>query len=345
MPLRRRASLRLGALAVVATLALAASGHAVSSQPPLDDEPAWGSRPEEAQTERLYRAVFGRLPDSQGFEYWLKLRTSGLTLETVAGFFVDSAEYRARFGVVSDGEFIERLYGNVLERPADDPGRSYWLAVLDTGVSRSSLVILFSESPEFVELTNTELAALPTFTATEHAVTEESLGLSWHPGCPVDPVDLRELRILHVGFGGVAILGRLVVHRTATADAIHFFETMYEHRIPIESMTPASEFDGDDIVMMESNNTSGFNCRRVTGGVAWSQHAFGRAIDINPLYNPYVSAGTVLPATGAEWVDRDRYHPSMLRGGGPLVASVIERGWRWGGQWNSLKDYQHIDLP
>jgi poly-gamma-glutamate synthesis protein (capsule biosynthesis protein) len=93
---------------------------------------------------------------------------------------------------------------------------------------------------------------------------------------------------------------------------------------------------------MDANNTSAFNCRRATGSSRWSEHAYGRAIDINPVQNPYVSGSTVLPPRGRKFVDRSRKHPAMIRRRGPVVRAFRDIGWEWGGLWSSVKDYQHF---
>jgi len=103
-------------------------------------------------------------------------------------------------------------------------------------------------------------------------------------------------------------------------------------------------YEADDDRSMAANNTSAFNCREVTGrpGV-WSEHAYGRAIDINPIQNPYVtSKGDVLPPAGAEYVDRSRTAPGMIHEDDAVVRAFRGVGWVWGGSWTSVRDYQHF---
>jgi len=318
------------------------------------DDPALvgerGIRPEEGEVARLYLAVLGRAPEAGGFDFWMVRRLEGWTLDRVAANFVDSVEYRQRFGVPNDAAFVELLYENVLGRRSDASGRAFWIDQLDDGMSRQRVVVLFSESPEFVELTGTVPPTYadgrPGFSVVERGVTEADLGASWRAGCPVGPADLVHLDLSHLDAAGAVATGRLTVHRSVADDAVSIFAELYRRRVPITSLRPAAEFDGDDDAMMAANNTSGFNCRPVVGGNGWSRHAFGTAIDINPLVNPYVRGATILPPTGAEWVDRSRYQAGMLYGGGSIVRLVESLGWRWGGNWESLKDYQHIDtLP
>lgn len=308
---------------------------------------SFGIRPEEGEVERLYRAVLGRDSDRGGFEFWVVRRLEGWPLERVAAYFVDSPEYRQRFGAPSDQGFVDLLYRNVLGRSPDRGGRAFWLDQLESGMDRRRVVVLFSESPEFVSLTGTVppwyADGRPPFAVESSVVTEDDLGASWRPGCPVGPGELVHLDLPHVRPDGMVATGRLTVHRDAAEDVAVVFAELYRRRVPITSIRPAADFDGDDDAMMAVDNTSGFNCRAVVGGSRWSRHAYGRAVDINPLVNPYVRGVTVLPPAAAPWVDRDRYHPGMLYGGGSVVATVRALGWRWGGDWRSLKDYQHID--
>jgi hypothetical protein len=103
------------------------------------------------------------------------------------------------------------------------------------------------------------------------------------------------------------------------------------------------EFGGDDDRSMAPDNTSAFNCRRVTGSPRWSEHAYGRAVDINPLENPYVTgAGAVLPPEGAAHTGRDPGTLGLITADGPVVDAFAAIGWHWGGDWSSGRDYQHF---
>ena len=338
-------------LALALTLVLGNLSLTSGAETPHDEQylAERGVRPEEGDVERLYRAVFGRSPDASGFDYWVAERIEGMSLERVADFFIDSPEYRERFGDADAAGFVDQLYRNVLGRTPDDGGRSFWLDRLADGTERRRIVVLFSESPEFVDLTGTVAPAYadgrPAFAVSQSTVTEEDLGASWRDGCPVGPSDLIHLDVSHIGADGSQREGRLTVHRDVADDVTSFFAELYRQRFPITSMLPAADFGGDDDAMMAVNNTSGFNCRPVVGGPGWSRHAYGRAIDINPLVNPYVRGTVVLPPSGAAWVDRSIYAPGMLRNNDGLVTLVRSTpGWRWGGDWFTLKDYQHLDI-
>jgi hypothetical protein len=188
------------------------------------------------------------------------------------------------------------------------------------------------------------MAALPPFQATVAPVTAVQLGRSWHPGCPVGPADLRLVRVSYVGFDGGARTGTLVVHRTVAQDVKTVFRTLYERRFPIRRMEPVSVYGGDDRRSMAADNTSAFNCRYASapGPKRWSAHAYGQAIDVNTIENPYVQGSHVSPAAGRAYLDRSRYRRGMAVAHGVLVRAFASVGWLWGGRWAGAPDYQHF---
>lgn len=313
---------------------------ALNARPTAADTP---SRPEEDEIQRLYRSVLDRSPDETGFAYWVSSRVEGVTLRAVADGFLNSAEYARRFGGGTDAEFVGRAYNNVLDRTGDAAGMNYWLDQLGSGLLRSEMVLLFSESAENRIRTGTVAATLPEYRAVVRPLTEVDLGSSWRNGCPVNPSDLRAVEVDHVDFSGAHNRGTLVVHATVADGIVEVFDHLYNARYPIESIRPIDVFAGDDDASMAANNTSGFNCRAITGGTAWSRHAYGRAIDINPRQNPYVSGQQVLPPQGSDFVDRATYHPAMVRRGDIVVRAFADEGWSWGGDFRTIKDYQHFE--
>jgi len=175
------------------------------------------------------------------------------------------------------------------------------------------------------------------------AVTAADLPHSWRPGCPVGPEDLRAVTLTHHGFDGQVHEGVLVVHEDVVEPARQAFAALFEQGFPVRSVVPVDAFGGDDDASMAANNTSGFNCRPVVaaGGGGWSQHAYGRAIDVNPVENPYVLAGEVLPPEGAPFTDRSVQRPGMLTAGSAALRAFTSAGFTWGGQWRN-PDYQHL---
>lgn len=175
------------------------------------------------------------------------------------------------------------------------------------------------------------------------AATRARMTHSWRAGCPVPIRDLRLVSVRHWGFDGRVYDGELVVHRDAAGAVIGVFRSLFEARFPIRRMRLVDEYGGDDDRSMAANNSSGFNCRRSSGDSgAWSEHAYGRAIDINPVQNPYVSGGAVEPPSGRPYVDRSVRTPGLIRPGDVVVRAFASIGWRWGGTWSRSKDYQHF---
>jgi hypothetical protein len=180
------------------------------------------------------------------------------------------------------------------------------------------------------------------FSATVTTVTADDLYASWRPGCPVHFSDLRAIDVTHFGNDGAVHTGRLIVAANLADGVVAILHDLYDARFPIQRMEPIDVYGGDDNRSIKANNTSAFNCRAVTGGSGWSEHAYGRAIDVNPFVNPYVKGGTVLPPEAAPYTDRSRDEPGMIHAGDEVVDAFAARGWAWGGYWSSLKDYQHF---
>ncbi|MBS1694898.1 MAG: M15 family metallopeptidase [Actinobacteria bacterium] len=179
------------------------------------------------------------------------------------------------------------------------------------------------------------------------AVSTADLGASWRPGCPIDPAQLRRVDLDYIGFDGQTQRGSLIVNAELVGPVIDVFEELYRLRYPIEKMRTVEQYrDADDELSMADNNTSAFNCRDIPGTGCWSWHASGRAIDINPLLNPYIDArGGFQPANAGPYLDRTRADPGLLHDGDPAVLAFTDRGWRWGGHWRTPIDYQHFELP
>jgi hypothetical protein len=195
-----------------------------------------------------------------------------------------------------------------------------------------------------VLLASVALGTAPPFSASARPVTVGELGASYHAGCPVGPPALRRVRIVFWGFDGRAHPGSLVVARTAVADVETVFRTLYEQRFPLRRVQPVSAFGGSDARSMAADNTSGFNCRRAVapGPPRWSTHAYGQAIDVNPVENPYVEGGLVRPRAGRAYLDRSPARAGMAVAGGTLVRAFASVGWQWGGRWSATPDWQHF---
>lgn len=192
------------------------------------------------------------------------------------------------------------------------------------------------------------LAALalqaPPFGHSVSRVTAAQLPHSWHRGCPVAPARLRRLRLTYWGFDGRAHTGALIVSARAVSPLTRVFSRLYAARFPIRRMRPIDAYGGSDERSLEADNTAAFNCRYAvaSGPRRWSVHAYGLAIDVNPVENPYVDRGRVHPRAGRAYLDRSRYRRGMAVRGGLLVDAFASVGWPWGGRWTGSPDYQHF---
>ncbi|RSS84076.1 M15 family metallopeptidase [Streptomyces sp. WAC06614] len=183
----------------------------------------------------------------------------------------------------------------------------------------------------------------PGLSARVTSVPAEKLTGTYRPGCPVVPERLRLIRMNHWGFDGTVHRGELVVHEDAVGPLLHVFERALEARFPIRRMRVMAAYDGDDARAMADDNTSAFNCRRVTGDPRWvSRHAWGDAVDINPVENPYVDVrGTVHPPNGRTHLTRADDGAGQIHPGDAVLRAFREVGWYWGGRWAN-RDYQHF---
>ena len=177
------------------------------------------------------------------------------------------------------------------------------------------------------------------------AMRAQMTGVSWHPGCPVGLSDLRLITLTYRGFDGRDHNGRLIANRDAATALVAVFRRLYAARFPIRRMEPVDRYGGDDYRSIEADNTSSFNCRNATGSTRWSNHAYGRAIDVNPIENPYVSGGTTSHPASRPYLDRARHGRGTAYEGGALVEAFRSVGWGWGGTWSgSVRDYQHFSV-
>jgi hypothetical protein len=185
------------------------------------------------------------------------------------------------------------------------------------------------------------LALASPFVGTVHRVGDRDLPYSFRPGCPVGPSQLRLLHLSYWGFDGRSHVGSLVVRDRVARDVVTVFRTLYAARFPIRRLRKVDAYRGSDDASMAADNTSGFNCRFVSGTRRWSEHAYGEAIDVNPVENPYIQSARVRPPAGRRYLDRSRARAGMAVAGGVLVRAFAAVGWQWGGRWGT-PDYQHF---
>jgi len=182
-------------------------------------------------------------------------------------------------------------------------------------------------------------APLPAWRTRVEAVTPAMV--NWDPKrrCPVPPADLRRIWVSYIDFRGGYHDGSIVMHKSLVAPTQRAFLTLFRWRYRIMAMAPMSvNLPGwTDMSIV----TSGYSCRPVAGSKSWSEHAYGRAVDLNPLQNPILRGSYLDPPGSGAWLRRDRYLIGMAHPEG-AVRAFTTAGFRWGGQWRSLKDYMHF---
>lgn len=172
-------------------------------------------------------------------------------------------------------------------------------------------------------------------------------GYSYKKGCPVSREELCYIPVKHYGFDGQIKDGEIIVNRHIGEDVCEIFKELYDIRYPIEKMKLIDEYQADDNQSMADNNSSGFNYRVIDGTTILSNHAKGFAIDVNPLYNPYIrtyrKTQQILPESAGIYGDRTVLNPYYIRKGDPCYQIFTAHGFTWGGEWTYAKDYQHFE--
>ncbi len=238
----------------------------------------------------------------------------------------------------------QRVHSRVAGRPVRFVNN---LVMSGRRLASDSLRQATASRPPARKLAPTPTVVSPTFQGTISILDQRTrqviTPVLWRPGCPVPLEDFRLLQVDHWGFDGSEHQGEVVIHKDVAGAVLQAMRRLWEVRFPIERMEPVNTYTGPSAAVA-ANNTTALNCRSVRGvpGV-WSEHSYGRAIDINPVRNPYVAAnGTVLPAEGVAYTDRSRRAVGMLRAGDPAVEAFKDIGWHWGGDWTNPADYQHF---
>ena len=175
-----------------------------------------------------------------------------------------------------------------------------------------------------------------------HLMMERIRETSWQEGCPIPLEDLRLLRVLHWTEKQEIQWGEMILTHRIVSEAEAVFRQIYQNQFPIHSMKPALHYAGSDDESMEDNNTSAFNCRKVKGSNRWSEHSYGEAIDINPVWNPWVKGSRFYPKNAEQYIARDQQVLGMINEGDAIIAIFEQYGWQWGSQKAGIRDYQHF---
>lgn len=173
-------------------------------------------------------------------------------------------------------------------------------------------------------------------------------GRSWPEGCTVRRSDLRYLRLSHFDAEKKEYVGEMVCNKAIANDIVEIFRELYRQKYPIQRIRLIDDYEADDEQAMRDNNTSSFCYRKISGSSKLSKHATGMAVDVNTLYNPYVRSGKdghriVEPATATKYVDRRKSFPYKIVKGDLLYRLFIQHGFKWGGSWRTMKDWQHFE--
>ena len=178
------------------------------------------------------------------------------------------------------------------------------------------------------------------------SIKKRITGLSYKEDCTIPYEDLRYVRVLYTNFNGGTSTGELICNQAIARDLVEIFYELYQAEYRIENIRLIDEYNADDLLSMEDNNTSCFNYRTVEGSTKLSKHALGLAIDVNPFFNPYITYENgeqkVSPAGSEAYADRSKPFAYKIDENDLCYKLFTEHGFVWGGHWNSCKDYQHF---
>lgn len=173
-------------------------------------------------------------------------------------------------------------------------------------------------------------------------------GKSYKENCTIPKEDLKYLHLLHKDLDGNIHEGEMIVNAAIAETVISIFEELYENNYPIEKIKLIDEYNADDELSMEDNNSSAFNFRYISHTTTVSNHGLGLAIDINPLYNPYTKMvgdmRSIEPINAEPYLDREKDFPYKIDENDLAYKLFIKNGFEWGGNWTHSKDYQHFEF-
>ncbi len=229
------------------------------------------------------------------------------------------------------------------------PVRPAWLGTRPLPLTEDGFGQVLPTPPELVDRRlppPAEVLPPPTdgaFAATVADVPPEVAARStWQPACPVELAELRYLTVAFHGFDERLHTGELLVHADVADDVVEVFRRLHDARFPLEEVRVIAPHELDLAPTGDGNTTTSFVCRPVRQGSSWSEHAYGRALDVNPFHNPYRRGEVVLPELASAYLDRADERPGMVVRGGPVTEAFAAIGWSWGGDWESVTDSMHF---
>ena len=243
----------------------------------------------------------------------------------------ETREEETEFSAIENGETEIELLGEETNKTEAE--------LLTSQISPSATEMQdVSEESEFYHMPLTD--ELKTYiTGGSYPDTDKPLQISYE--------ELEYVHVLHYDFEGQVQEGELICNQAIAQDLTEIFKELYDNQYPIEKIRLIDEYDADDDASMEDNNTSCFNYRVVEGKTTLSNHSYGLAVDINPLYNPYVRTKDgetlVSPENAVPYADRSMDFPYKIDENDLCCQLFVKYGFTWGGNWNSVKDYQHFE--
>ena len=233
-----------------------------------------------------------------------------------------------RYHYIKSNHVIKEGSTSTIQESYDrDGGGSILLEVEETDINKDKEEIIFTYTP------------LP------KEVIEKITGISYKENDNVKIEDLSYLQVTYWGFDDKEYIGEIIVNTKVAGEVIEIFKELHQAKFPIEKIRLIDEYDANDDLSMADNNSSAFCYREIVGSRnKLSNHSYGMAIDINPVQNPYIKKNIILPEAGTEYLDRENIRKGMIVKGDVCYNAFKSRGWTWGGEWNTLKDYQHFEL-
>lgn len=275
------------------------------------------------------------------------LKYSLILLLVIAIFSVLSRKWGGKKGTLLDYEQARQESLDAEETPSTENDSADSSASLHYNGSSSPERVSYKEGFYYEPLSNDLISYITgiSYPALPSEAPEGTLNVGKQND--ISYADLRYVHIIHYGFDGKLAEGELICHNSIAEDLVEIFYDLYASEYQIEKVTLIENYNGDDTASMADNNTSCFNYRVVDGTKSLSRHALGLAIDINPLYNPYIrynkkGGQTVSPVEGEAYADRTVSFPYKIDPDDLCYRLFTEHGFTWGGNWNSSKDYQHF---
>lgn len=204
----------------------------------------------------------------------------------------------------------------------------------------------------WVHSRNTVIIALPEQLTTEPIFTAEAVpphiieqitNSSFHENAHFDISHLAYLTVTHIDFYGKSRIGHIIVANSIAEEVLDIFREIYQAQFPIERIRLIDYYGADDYYSMADNNSVGFNFRYISGTTTLSRHAWGMAIDINPVQNPFIRGDILWPVSGADYMDRTNVREGMILVDDAVYNAFTSRGWIWGGHWTLPIDYHHFE--